>query len=106
MIHVPPRAQFRRVKGWRMVEGGVLCCRPGPLGNPFKTGDSLADCEAFDAWAREALGRTFDRITPEQRRFVDAWRDRVRKATTLYCACRIDQTCHVDKMRQMLREGY
>lgn len=105
-MNIPPRAQMRRVKGFKMAAGSVLCCRPGPLGNPFTDADRHVAVEKFEEWAREALGKTFDRITPEQRRFCDAWRAHVRTATKLYCYCNIAQACHVDVFRKLLREGY
>lgn len=34
-MSAPQRFQIRRTKGWRKPEGGILCSRPGPYGNPF-----------------------------------------------------------------------
>lgn len=31
----PVRIQRKRTKGWRMPEGAISVCRPGPYGNPF-----------------------------------------------------------------------
>lgn len=104
---IPPRAQQRRIKGFKIVPGGVCCTRPGPLGNPFPLveGESRQDCvDSFERWAR----RLFKNRVPTndcERAFLDAW-PRVKAATKLYCFCRIDQPCHVDVIRKLLKEGY
>lgn len=122
---IPPRAQFRRVLGFKMAPGGVLCSRPGALGNPFRlidprhhpvfkegqrlTGFAFDDPEdvlkAFRKWAVQAIKWQPVRLTVAQRQFKAAW-PKVKKASKLYCFCRIDQPCHVDVIRDLLRNGY
>jgi hypothetical protein len=99
------RAQFRRVLGWRMDTGGVLCARPGPLGNPFSDGPPFADVGAFETWARTALSTPRESLDFKQLRFVEAFH-KAKRATKLYCFCRIDQPCHVDAIRRLMTETF
>lgn len=102
---IPTRAQMRRVRGFRMGPGGVLCCRPGALGNPFNSGDRWKDLKRYEKWVRKTLNTPYSQLDKQQMMFVDAWNERVRTATKLFCFCRIDQPCHVDVMRKLLQEG-
>ncbi len=100
----PPRAQFRRVKGWRMVPGGVLCFRPHPLSNPFPVEDfgRAEAVERFQFWARAVL-KAKRPLNKRWQRFRDAFHE-AKAATKLYCFCRIDQPCRVDVLRRLMLE--
>lgn len=105
---MPIRIQRKRTKGWRMPEGAVSVCRPGPLGNPFtvaqvrEVGYRVTDrqaqemcVEALSAWIN---GSSRDWMGPES----DAARSRaldaleVLRGKDLACWCIIGSPCHAD----------
>ncbi len=102
---------MRRVKGFRKPAGSVLCTRPGPLGNQFFiTGPNgegenrQAAVDAFERWARAVLKNRVP-INDTERKFLKAF-DAAKTATKLLCYCRLDQACHVDRIRLLIQEGY
>lgn len=103
----PPRAQMRRIKGYRKPPGSLLCTRPGPLGNPFPVGewdDRFAAVEQFESWARSVLKSKVP-LNETERKFREAF-ERAKSATKLLCYCRISQPCHVDVLRRLIEEGF
>ncbi|WP_431976102.1 DUF4326 domain-containing protein [Micromonospora haikouensis] len=110
MLHtrMPQRIHRQRTKGWRKPAGAVSICRPGPLGNPFKT--ALAAGLAGPEWAtRRLLVDAFAAWLPAGQEppglpLADGpatWR-RLRAALPrivdhdVMCWCPLDQPCHGD----------
>lgn len=90
----PQRIQRRRIKGWRMPEGAVNCCRPGPWGNPFTPGKPYRTVIGTLIEVRDA-----DHAVRLYRPIAWAQRERIireLRGKTLMCFCKVGAPCHAD----------
>jgi hypothetical protein len=119
----PVRIQRRRTAGWRMPEGAVNCCRPGPWGNPYVLaharsgrllqrndmwsvsyqGSVLVRWDTKRAAAADAVDR-FRRLLGESPAQVEAIRTHL-AGKDLCCWCPLDQPCHADVLLEIANGG-
>lgn len=105
---MPKRIQRKRTKGWRMPEGAVSVCRPGPFGNPFtmkdaaEAGYSRRDVvTAFRDWLAGNPWACPSHDTYEARRQTILRRLSELRRKDLACFCPLDEPCHADVLLEL-----
>ena len=92
MAH-PMRRQLKRIKGFRMAEGAVNCCRPGRWGNPFRIPPHTR-AEAVELYRK--LIEAHEALFPHVADIKGELRGKL-----LYCVCSLDVDCHVDYLAEI-----
>lgn len=103
----PRRIQRKRTKGWRMPEGSVSVCRPGPFGNPFTVRAAEAagytrECAvaAFRDWlAGNYWACGSDNYETRRRTILSRMHEL--RGRDLACFCPLDQPCHADVLLEL-----
>jgi len=90
---MPTRIQRKRTKGYKQPPGTYYCGRPGKFGNPY----SLA---GYDRYLTIAYFRVYVDIKLQN---DPTWLDELRQYEYLSCFCRLDESCHVDVLIELLK---
>mgnify|MGYP001613092881 CR=1 FL=1 len=104
---MPQRIQRKRTKGWRMPDGAVNVCRPGPWGNPWREGDrawTVGPGGVIDRNPHGPLTRE-EAIESYRNSYTHGgWDELVRRqlgGKDLVCWCPLDQPCHADVLLEI-----
>lgn len=120
-MNVPPRVVIGwRKPGGRKPDGVIVCSRPSRWGNPWRVeeyGDKRKWYRVLDSNGNIVKGSQCPnkarvvadclwlyRVYLEEMLKLDpAFLDPLRTATGLACWCPLDQRCHVDVIREMMK---